>query len=79
MEPETRKMTAAELLDLYYHEMRSHLLEVAAALDRIERAGGSIPGGDVRLKRLLAAARIAVGDEPERAQRFLEYLSRLKH
>ena len=30
--------TAMELLELYFLDMRSHLLEVAAGLDRIERA-----------------------------------------
>jgi len=63
----------SELLDLYYHDMRSHLLEAAAALDRIERAGGA--DDDPRLRRLLDAARIAVGREPDRARRFLEALS----
>ncbi len=62
-----------ELLDLYYHDMRSHLLEVAAAFDRIERAGGA--GNDPRLERLRAAGRIALGEDAGRARRFLEFLS----
>jgi hypothetical protein len=61
-----------ELLDLYYHDMRSHLLEVAAAFDRIDRAGGA---DDRRLAALRQVARIAVDDEPERARRFLDALS----
>ena len=63
---------AAQLLDLYYADIRSHLLEVAAAFDRLERAGGT---DDPRLKELRRVARIAVDDQPERAQRFLEELS----
>ncbi|NOY79439.1 MAG: hypothetical protein GXP31_00390 [Kiritimatiellaeota bacterium] len=62
-----------ELLDLYYHDMRSHLLEVAAALDRIERAGGATD--DPRLSRLRAAGRLALGEDADRARRFLEHLS----
>jgi len=32
--------TAEELLDIYYLEARSYLVETAAILDRIERADG---------------------------------------
>lgn len=64
--------SASELLDLYYHDMRSHLLEVAAAFDRIERAGGAM---EPRLQVLRKVAAIAVDDQPDRAVRFLEALS----
>ena len=60
------------LLDLYYHDMRSHLLEVAAAFDRLDHAGGT---DDARLEALRRVARIAVDHRPERARRFLEALS----
>jgi hypothetical protein len=52
--------------------MRSHLLEVAAAFDRIERAGTC---DDQRLARLRQIAAIATDDQPGRAQRLLEDLS----
>lgn len=65
-------MNPEQLLDLYYHDLRSHLLEVAAAFDRIERAGGT---DDRRLQRLRDMAHIAVDDTPERAERFLQMLS----
>ncbi|MBT3290001.1 MAG: hypothetical protein HN380_21845 [Victivallales bacterium] len=64
--------TPEQLLDLYYHDMRSHLLEVAAAFDRIERAG-SCP--DPRLAHLRQIAAIAVDDQPDRAPRLLSELS----
>ena len=64
--------TPVELLDLYYHDMRSHLLEVAAAFDRIERVGTC---KDPRLQALRQAACIAMDDQPDRAVRFLELLS----
>jgi hypothetical protein len=64
--------TPEQLLDLYYHDMRSHLLEVAAAFDRIERGGACT---DERLARLRQIALIAVDDQPNRAQRLLEELS----
>ena len=68
----TPPKTATELLDLYWADLRSHLLEVAAIFDRLERAGG---GEERRLPALRRAARIALDDQPERARRFLEELS----
>ena len=70
--PQQPPRSAAQLLDLYYHDMRSHLLEVAAALDRLDRAPGET---DSRLPRLLEAARVALDDRGDRARRFLEFLS----
>lgn len=64
--------TAQELLDMYYHDMRSHLLEVAAAFDRIDRAGGC---QDSRLGTLRRLAEVVAQEEPGRAGRFLETLS----
>jgi len=65
--------SGTELLDMYYLDIRSHLLETAAALDRIERAGGSAQ--NPRLARLLQAAEIAIGPGPDRAIRLHEFLS----
>ena len=41
MHPLGARKSAAELLDMYYLDMRSALLETAAALDRIQRANGA--------------------------------------
>jgi len=68
----TSPKTAQELLDFYWPDMRSHLVEVAAAFDRLERAGGV---DDPRLSALRRVARIAVDEQPERARRVLEELS----
>ncbi len=65
-------MTGDELVEKEYLQMRSHLLEVAAAFDRIDRVGGS---DDPRLKRLRRVAQIAVAEEGDRARRFLGELS----
>lgn len=70
--PLTPPKSGTELLDQYYLDMRCHLLEVAAALDRIGAAGGT---ADPRLPRLLKAAEIALDAKPDRAARFLEFLS----
>ncbi|MDT8392145.1 MAG: hypothetical protein RRC34_16710 [Lentisphaeria bacterium] len=68
----TPPKTADELLDMYYHDLRSYLLEVAAGFDRIERAGNT---DDHRLAKLRAIATIAVDDNPDRAARLLTTLS----
>ncbi len=66
--------TAAELLEMYYHDIRSHLLETAAAFDRFERVAGA-EFSDPRLSALRMIAGIACDDRPERAKRLLEALS----
>ncbi len=67
--------SAAELLELYYHEVRSHLLETAAAFDRFERASAEGLPPDPRLAKLRLIAAIACDAQPERAKRLLEALS----
>ena len=61
-----------ELLDMYYPNMRSHLLEVAAAFDRIEAAGET---DDIRLEKIRQITKIAVDAKPQRAKRILQELS----
>jgi hypothetical protein len=45
-------MTRQQILDLYFLDARHKLIELAAFLDRVERAGGK---EDFRLKALRAA------------------------
>jgi hypothetical protein len=75
--PPANPMNARQLLDLYFLEMRCHLLEVAAAFDRIQRASGGDAALDnprsVCLRR--AAAGILSSNAPDRAERFLNLLS----
>jgi hypothetical protein len=47
-------MTRDQLLDLYFIDARSKLIDVAALLDRVERTGES---ADYRIQALLAALR----------------------
>ncbi len=69
-------MSGAELLDLYFLDIRSHLLEAAAAFDRIEAgAGGDRAMADPRVKKLRAGLDILRSESPERAKRFLELFS----
>jgi hypothetical protein len=65
-----------ELLDMYYLDLRSHLLETAAGLDRIERAeGGGEAVKDPRFRQLVRALDILGRDGAGRAASFLEQFS----
>lgn len=66
----------AQLLDMYFNDLRSHFLEAAATLDRLERAGiSNDPAAMEKLANLLKAASVLSDNKPERAKRFLEELS----
>ena len=60
-------MTSQSVLDRCYLEMRAKVLELGAAFDRIERAGG-MPD-DERLRRLAEAIAVLSDRRPERAER----------
>jgi hypothetical protein len=47
-----KQMTQQQVLDLYFLDARHRLIEIAAFLDRVERAGGK---DDFRLKAFRAA------------------------
>lgn len=68
--------TARELLDMYFLDIRSALLETAAALDRIERAQASGEElRDPRLDKLFEACDIIRQEKRNRAERFLTLFS----
>lgn len=68
--------SAQTLLDRHYLEMRSALLETAAALDRIERAPGSAEAfEDPRLQNLIQSLRILEESGADRAERFQQQFS----
>ena len=67
---------APELLDMYFFDVRSALLETAAALDRIERAdGGSEIFSDPRLVNIRQALDILKNEKHNRAEQFLTLFS----
>ena len=80
-------MNANQLLDRHFLDVRARLLEVAATLDRIERAGdssGPSDSDDPRLAQLQTAIRIlleADGDRAARVQHLfsLEYDPNWRH
>ncbi len=64
--------TKQEVLDQYFIEARHKLIEVAAFLDRVDRAEGE---DDFRIKAFRAALKELERSEPERAKQILLALS----
>ena len=65
-------MNRQQLLDLYYLEARAKLIDIAAFLDRLDRAKGE---GDFRLNAFNQALSRLQSEQPSRAERVLNTLS----
>ena len=65
-------MTKAEILDLYFGDARSKLIDLAAFLDRIERSEGE---NDFRVRSFRAALSHLTKGEAEKAKAVLLTLS----
>ncbi|MEY4832114.1 MAG: hypothetical protein RL527_327 [Planctomycetota bacterium] len=67
-------LTKQAVADLYFLEHRAKVLDLAAFLDRFDRAGE--PGGsDFRVEALKAALGLVLDGQPDRAKRVLELWS----
>ena len=66
-------MTCAQVVDAYFMEHRARLLDVAAFLDRVDRAGAG--GDDFRMQAFRRCVAVLADGHPERARRILELLS----
>ena len=67
---------AEQVVDLYFMEHRAKLLDVAAFLDRVDRAEGAARAReDFRVRALLDAAHILADGRPQRARRMLDLMS----
>ncbi|MFG0305645.1 MAG: hypothetical protein ACF8Q5_05470 [Phycisphaerales bacterium JB040] len=73
----TAKKTAAQLLDLDFLENRARAIDIAAFLDRLDRAsdGPDAAAADFRARELRKALAILLEDGPDRAARVLDALS----
>jgi hypothetical protein len=71
----SRPLTAQEILDREFLEIRSRVLELAAAFDRLERAEGSVTS-DPRLVRLHEALQAVIELPEARAERVQMIFSR---
>ena len=65
-------MTKQQVLDLYFMDARSKLIDIAAFLDRLDRAAGT---GDFRIAEFRKALDRAAGPEGGRAEGVLLSLS----
>lgn len=65
-------MTRTQALDLYFMDARCKLIELAAFLDRVDRAEGE---GDFRIEALREAMKSLAGHQPNRATAVLMALS----
>ena len=76
MTKQTCPMSALEVLDAGFIEARARIIEVAALLDRVERAGEPDKAkADFRYQALRSAIGVLVGEEGEKAWRVLLGLS----
>ena len=70
-------MTREQVINRYFLEMRCKVLEVAASLDRLDRAEPTGNGSsDPRLEKLEDAVRVLLEDGPGRAEKVQMIFSR---
>jgi len=72
MKSDSFAMTRQQVLDLYFMENRAKLIDLAAFLDRVDRASGE---ADFRLGAFKEATRHLADNKPERAKNVLLSLS----
>ena len=60
-------MTAAQVLDREFLEIRAKILQLAASFDRLDRASGGV-ADDTRVRQLREAMDIVRGETQERAE-----------
>ena len=72
--PTPPPLSKRAVVDRYFLEHRAKVIDIAAFLDRVDRAQGE-GEGDFRVKALEACCRVLLDGKPERARRVLELLS----
>ena len=68
-------LSSEQILEREFLELRSKLLDIAASLDRIDRAEGAV-ADDPRSKLLLQGLEILRSDAPDRAHQVQQLFSR---
>jgi hypothetical protein len=68
-------MTRQQVIEMYFMEHRARLIDIAAFLDRVDRAAGADAGADFRLAAFHGAIEILRDGKPRRAARILDHFS----
>lgn len=71
----TGMKSSQEILDREFLELRSKLLDIAASLDRIDRASGSVVDDD-RMRKLTQGIELIASQRPDRAHAIQQLFSR---
>ncbi len=72
---QTCPQTREQVINMYFLEHRAKLLDVAAFLDRIDRAQPTPGANDFREVALKQAVAVLIDGQPHRAKRVLDLLS----
>ncbi len=72
---QTCPQTREQVINMYFLEHRAKLLDVAAFLDRIDRAQPTPGANDFREVALKQAIAVLIDGQPHRTKRVLELLS----
>ena len=70
----TTVLSAADVLDREFLGVRAKLIEIAAVLDRIDRASGSVDE-DPRLADVRRSLELLAGDRSDRAEQIQSFFS----
>lgn len=65
----------SRVIDLYFMEHRAKVLDIAAFLDRLDRAKDDVGREDFRVRSLREAIAILLDGRGERARRILDHFS----
>ena len=72
---QTNFRSSKDMVDMYFLEHRAKLIDIAAFLDRLDRASDTGSSDDFRMKAFNKAAAIITDQKPEKTKRILEVFS----
>jgi hypothetical protein len=74
-QPARSPLTGTQLVDEYFIETRNRIIEVAAFLDRIDRADLAVAEQDFRVQALADAIHVLAGPGPNRVREIQTLMS----
>ena len=72
--PVTSPLTPVQLVDEYFIENRNRIIEVAAFLDRLDRANPDVAATDFRVRALREALEVVLAGSPNGRVRAIQML-----